>query len=114
MQRCTEDGTEATVDNDATAQALEMLHDMRWEDNSMGTQHPLRLGHHQPGVRRRPGRHVHGRLRRLQRLVTENEIDPDTYGLTVLPLDGGDAGILGGGTVAAVSADATDAEQDAP
>jgi len=39
-------------------------------------------------------------------LVTENEIDPDSYGLTVLPLDGADAGVLAGGTIASVVADA--------
>ncbi len=31
-----------------------------------GLELPARLGHDQPGVRRRAGRHVHGRLRRLQ------------------------------------------------
>ncbi|MET0523168.1 MAG: extracellular solute-binding protein, partial [Nocardioides sp.] len=31
-----EDGTESTVDNDATAAGLQMLHDMRWVDESMG------------------------------------------------------------------------------
>ena len=46
-------------------------------------------------------------------LVTENEIDPDSYGLTVLPLDGADAGVLAGGTIASVVADATDAEREA-
>ena len=35
-------------------------------------------------------------------LVTENGIDPATYGLTVIPLEGADAGVLAGGTVAAV------------
>ena len=46
-------------------------------------------------------------------LVTENDIDPTTYGLTVLPLEGADAGVLGGGTIASVRADASDAERDA-
>ena len=46
-------------------------------------------------------------------LVTENGIDPETYGLTVLPLEGPDSGVLGGGTIAAVRADASDAERDA-
>ncbi len=31
-----EDGTESTVDNEATAEGLQMLHDMRWVDDSMG------------------------------------------------------------------------------
>ena len=50
----------------ARSQALEYLQALRWEDNSMGVQLPARLGHDQPGVRRRPGRHVHERVRRLQ------------------------------------------------
>jgi len=47
-------------------------------------------------------------------LVTTNQIDPDSYGLAVLPLaDSPDAGILGGGSVAAVSAKASAEEQEA-
>ena len=30
------DGKTASIDNDATAQGLQMLHDMRWTDESMG------------------------------------------------------------------------------
>jgi len=44
--------------------------------------------------------------------VTENAIEPDSYGLTILPLEGPEAGVLGGGTVAAVRADASDAERE--
>ena len=46
-------------------------------------------------------------------LVTENEVDPATYGLTVIPLEGDNAGVLGGGQIEAVRADASDAERDA-
>ena len=47
-------------------------------------------------------------------LVTTNQVDPSTYGLAALPLgDSADAGILGGGSVAAVSAKATPAQQEA-
>ena len=46
-------------------------------------------------------------------LVQANDIDPDSYGLTMIPLEGSDSGVLGGGTMAAVSARATDAEKSA-
>ena len=47
-------------------------------------------------------------------LVTTNQVNPDSYGLAVLPLaDSPDAGILGGGSVAAVSAKASPDEQEA-
>ena len=47
-------------------------------------------------------------------LVTTNQINPDDYGLAVLPLgDSPDAGILGGGSVSAVSAKASPEEAEA-
>ena len=47
-------------------------------------------------------------------LVTTNQINPDDYGLAVLPLaDSADAGILGGGSVSAVSAKASPEEAEA-
>ena len=48
------------------------------------------------------------RLGRLQRAGHHEQINPDDYGLAALPLsDSADAGILGGGSLAAVSAKAT-------
>lgn len=46
-------------------------------------------------------------------LVTENSINPDDYGLTVLPLDGPDAGVLGGGSIVGVRPDASAGERAA-
>jgi ABC-type glycerol-3-phosphate transport system substrate-binding protein len=46
-------------------------------------------------------------------LVTQNALNPDDYGLAAVPLQGDDPGLLGGGTLAAVSPKATDAEQKA-
>ena len=48
-----------------------------------------------------------------ENLATQNAIKPKTYGLTTVPLQGADAGVLGGGTLAGVSAKATKAQQDA-
>ena len=48
-----------------------------------------RLGHDQPGVRRRQDRHVHRRARTSTRaLVQNNDIKPEVYGLTAIPLVG--------------------------
>jgi ABC-type glycerol-3-phosphate transport system substrate-binding protein len=46
-------------------------------------------------------------------LVQTNNIKKDSYGLTMIPLSGADAGVLGGGTMAAVASNATAAEKSA-
>jgi hypothetical protein len=46
-------------------------------------------------------------------LMTENNVDPDAYGLTVVPLEGDDAGVLGGGTIVGVRPDASPIERAA-
>ena len=71
------------------------------------------MGHDEPGLRRRPGRHVHRRLGPLHLDDPERGLKPEDYGITVLPLDGADSGVLGGGTLAAVNVVTTEAERDA-
>ena len=109
-----EDGTESTVDNDATGGGLQMLHDMRWDDDSMGKNTNFEWGTiNEAFAAGKVGMYMSG-SDVYNALVTTNQVDPDTYGLAVLPLgDSGDAGILGGGSVAAVSAKATPEEQEA-
>ena len=64
MQEVAEDGkVTATVNNDKTKAVLERLKAMRWEDQSDGLHVRLCVGHDQPGLRRRTGRHVHRRVR---------------------------------------------------
>jgi multiple sugar transport system substrate-binding protein len=46
-------------------------------------------------------------------LVTQNKIDPKSYGEGIIPLSGTNSGALGGGTVAMVSVKASAAEQAA-
>ena len=46
-------------------------------------------------------------------MIQNAALKPDDYGITVLPLDGADAGVLGGGTLAAVNVVTTEAERDA-
>jgi ABC-type glycerol-3-phosphate transport system substrate-binding protein len=109
-----EDGTEALVDNDATEEALQLLHDMRWEDDSMGSNtgyewEPI----NQDFAAGKIGMYMSG-SDVYNALVTTNQINPDDYGLAVLPLaDSAEAGILGGGSVSAVSAKASPEEAEA-
>jgi len=46
-------------------------------------------------------------------MVQNNNLNPADYGITVIPLEGTDAGVLGGGTLAAVNVVTTDAQRDA-
>jgi len=109
-----EDGTTASIDNDATAEGLQMLHDMRWTDDSMGKNTSYEWGPiNEAFAAGKIGMYMSG-SDVYNALVTTNQIDPDSYGLAVLPLaDSPDAGILGGGSVAAVSAKASPEEQEA-
>jgi multiple sugar transport system substrate-binding protein len=109
-----EDGKTASIDNEATAQGIQMLHDMRWTDDSMGKNTSYEWGTiNEAFAAGKIGMYMSG-SDVYNALVTTNQIDPDSYGLAVLPLaDSPDAGILGGGSVAAVSAKASPEEQEA-
>ena len=113
MQEGTGDEVEATIDNEGTVKALEFLESMRWEDNSMGSNFLFEWGTiNQAFAAGQVGMYMSG-SDVYNSLVTENEVDPASYGLTILPLEGDDSGVLGGGSVAAIRADASDAEKAA-
>ncbi len=113
MQEGTGDEVEATIDNEGTVKALEFLESMRWEDNSMGSNFLFEWGTiNQAFAAGQVGMYMSG-SDVYNSLVTENEVDPASYGLTILPLEGDDSGVLGGGSVAAIRADASDAEKEA-
>lgn len=113
LQVATDDGVDVTIDNPGTLAALEYLHSLRWDDNSMGSNFLLDWGTmNQAFAAGQVGMYMGG-SDVYNSLVTENGIEPDTYGLTVLPLEGADAGVLGGGTIASVRADASEGERDA-
>ena len=104
-------GTDAvsTIDNPGTRAALDLLREMRWTDNSMGSNFLYDWGTINADFAAgligmyTSGSDVYNALK------TEHEIDPASYGLASLPLDGADAGLLGGGTLAAVNVNADDA-----
>lgn len=108
------DATAPTIDSDpAVAEVLQYLHDLRWSDNSMGSNFLYDWGTiNQDFASGRIGMYVSGGGN-YGNLLTQNALNPDDYGLTVLPLQGEDPGLLGGGTLAAVSPKASEAEQAA-
>jgi multiple sugar transport system substrate-binding protein len=107
------DKQKATVNNPATTQVLQLLKDMRWQDNSMGANFSYDWnGINQAFAAGKIGMYITGGGT-YQNLAAQNNIKPDTYGLTTIPLQGADAGVLGGGTLAGVSAKATKPQQDA-
>lgn len=113
----TQDGdkTTATVNNDKTRAALQKLHDMRWEDNSMGSNFLYDWGGiNQAFAAGKIGMYMGG-SDVYTSLVQQNHIKAADYGLAALPLDpsSADAGILGGGSLAVVSAKASKAQQAA-
>ncbi|MEA4943220.1 MAG: extracellular solute-binding protein [Propionicimonas sp.] len=98
----------ATVDNDATKAALQFLKDLRWADNAMGSNFTYDWGSiNQAFAAGQVGMYTSGQDVYTS-LVQANAINPDIYGLTMIPLEGTDAGILGGGTMAAVKAGVSD------
>jgi ABC-type glycerol-3-phosphate transport system substrate-binding protein len=104
------DGTKATatLDNPATKASLEYLKQLRWDDNSMGSNFLYDWsGINQAFAAGQIGMYTGG-SDVYTSLVTSNAIKPADYGLTTLPLEGSDAGVLGGGTLAAVNAKASD------
>lgn len=107
------DGTTATIDTPQMREALEMIREMRWEDDSMGSNFLYDwAGINQDFAAGRIGMYISGGGN-YGNLFTQNGMNPDEYGLTVLPIEGADAGVLGGGTLAAVRAGASPEQQDA-
>ncbi len=103
----------ATIDNAGTKAALQTLKEFRWTDNSMGSNFLLDWGGiNQEFAAGKIGMYMGG-SDVYTSLKVSNSINPDDYGLASLPLGGANAGLLGGGTLAAVNPKATDAEKEA-
>jgi multiple sugar transport system substrate-binding protein len=94
----------ATLNNPQTVQALDMLHQMRWADNSMGSNFDYGWSDiNQAFAAGTVGMYISG-SDVFTNLVQASNIDPNIYGVTTIPLASGNpkAGVLGGGTLAAV------------
>lgn len=115
VQTANADGSyTSTLDNDGTKQALQMLKDMRWTDNSMGANFMFDWSSiNQAFAAGKVAMYTSG-SDVYTSLVQTNGVKPGMYGLTAMPLtDSPDAGVLTGGTMAAMPADATDAQKAA-
>ncbi len=107
------DRQKATVNNPATTQVLQLLKDMRWQDKSMGANFGYDWNSiNQAFAAGKIGMYLTGGGT-YENLAAQNDIKPETYGLSTIPLEGGESGVLGGGTLAGVSAKATKAQQAA-
>ncbi len=94
--------------------ALNMLHQMRWTDNSMGSNFDYGWSDiNQAFAAGNVGMYISG-SDVYTNLVQASNIDPSIYGLAPLPLaKNKNAGVLGGGTEVAVKPSANEAEKAA-
>ena len=103
----------ATLNNPATKAALERLHAMRWDDNSMGSTFDYAWGSINQAFASGQIGMFTGGSDLYTAMVQNNGLKADDYGVTTIPLDGADAGVLGGGTLAAVNVVTRDDQRDA-
>ena len=105
-----EDGTTATVDNDATAEALEFYKTLRWEDNAFGDNFLLGYGDvNNNFAAGQVGMYVQGADSYIN-LVVNLGMDPQDFGVAPLPQADDGIGTLGGGNLAVVNPAATPEE----
>jgi multiple sugar transport system substrate-binding protein len=103
----------STINNPGTVAALEFLQSLRFDDNSLGSNFLLDWGSiNQEFAAGNIGMYTSG-SDVYTALVRDFGLNPDSYGLTVMPLDGSDAGVLGGGDIAVVSPSIDDATKAA-
>jgi multiple sugar transport system substrate-binding protein len=114
METTGDDGkVTATINNDATKKALERLKAMRWEDNSLGSTFDYAWGSINQAFASGQIGMFTGGSDLYTAMVQNNGIKPEDYCVTVIPLEGDQAGVLGGGTLAAVNVVTNEAERDA-
>jgi multiple sugar transport system substrate-binding protein len=101
----------ATVDNPQTVAALNLIHHMRWTDNSMGSNFNYGWSDiNQAFAAGQVGMYISG-SDVYTNLVQASNINPSIYGLAPIPLaKNKNAGVLGGGTLAAVKPNASPAQ----
>ncbi len=93
----------ATLNNPETKAALERLKAMRWDDNSMGSTFDYAWGSINQAFSAGQIGMFTGGSDLYTAMVQNNSLKPADYGVTTIPLEGSDAGVLGGGTLAAVN-----------
>jgi multiple sugar transport system substrate-binding protein len=114
MEDVADDGkVTATLNNDKTKAVLERLKAMRWQDNSMGSTFDYAWGTMNQAYAAGQVGMFTGGSDLYTWMIQNAALKPEDYGITTIPLDGTDAGVLGGGTLAAVNVVTTAAERDA-
>jgi multiple sugar transport system substrate-binding protein len=114
VQEVRDDGSyQSTIDNDATAASLQMLKEMRWQDDSVLADTTLAWDTiNQAFAAGQVAMYTSG-SDVYNSLVETYGVTGQDYGLTAIPLEGNDAGVLVGGTLAAVGAQVDKAHKDA-
>ncbi|KQX05301.1 MULTISPECIES: ABC transporter substrate-binding protein [unclassified Leifsonia] len=114
MQTDNGDGTyTSTLNNEGTKDTLEYFHDLRWDDDSMGDNFLLDWGSiNQEFAAGNLGMYTSG-SDVYTALVRDFSMKPEQYGLTVIPTEGAEAGVLGGGDIAVMSPKIDDAHKAA-
>jgi len=114
MERGTGTSAVATLNNPQTMTALNLLKQMRWTDNSMGSNFDYGWSDiNQAFAAGNVGMYISG-SDVYTNLVQASNIDPSIYGLGALPLaKNKNAGVLGGGTEVAVKPSANAAQKAA-
>jgi len=104
----------ATLNNSLTVRALNLLKAMRWTDNSMGSNFDYGWSDiNQAFAAGNIGMYISG-SDVYTNLVSASNVDPSVYGEATIPLaKNKTAGVLGGGTLAAVRPDANAAARAA-
>jgi multiple sugar transport system substrate-binding protein len=107
-------GAVATVNNPYTVDALSILHNMRWVDNSMGSTFDYTWPTiNQAFAAGKIGMFING-SDIYTFLVQAANLNPSVYGIAPLPLaPNKNAGVMGGGSIAVVRPDTKGAKLDA-
>ncbi len=115
VQEVGEDGkVQATLNNSATKSALQYLKDLRWTDNSMGSTFDYAWGSINQAFAAGQIGMFTGGSDLYTAMVQNNGLKAEDYGVTTIPLAGDpNAGVLGGGTLAAVNVATTEDQRDA-
>ena len=104
----------ATLNNPQTKAALERLKAMRWTDDSMGSTFDYAWGSINQAFAAGQIGMFTGGSDLYTNMIQNNSLKPDDYGVTTIPLDSSPtAGVLGGGTLAAVNVVTRDDQRDA-
>src|SRR4029077_4952717 len=104
----------ATLNNDQTKAALQRLQAMRWQDNSLGSTFDYAWGTINAAFASGQIGMFTGGSDLYTAMVQNNNLNPADYGVSVIPLASDpNAGVLGGGTLAAVNVVTRDDQRDA-